>query len=165
MYINAQGLLFWHLKEIFCLKTFNRIVNFKVRFSLILARCRIFISEWSLESLSGCDRMGVLSWTSSTRNSLYIWRWKHHFWGAIRIVYREFRADKLSNKALIRLNHRSIILNLWYRPYYIIIYRYRMFWSNMVESNFWLFELSRKSVMILKGRREPWPNFPDISQI
>jgi len=163
LYINAQGLLFWHLKKIFCLKTFNRIVNLKVRFSLILARCRIFISNWSLESLSGWDRMGVLSWTPSARNSLYIWRWKHHFWGAIRIVYREFRADELSNKALIRLNHRSILLNLWYRPYYIIIYRYRMFGT--IESNFWLFELSRKSVMKLKGRREPWPNFPDISLI
>ena len=66
----------------------NRIINFNVRFSLILARCRIFISNWSLESLSRYDRMNVLSWTSSTRNSLYIWRWKHHFWGAIRIIYR-----------------------------------------------------------------------------
>jgi len=35
----------------------------------------------------------------------------------------------------------------------------------MVESNFWLFEFSRKSIEILKGRREPWPNFPDISLI
>jgi len=28
----------------------------------------------SLESLSRYDRIGVLIWASSTRNSLYIWR-------------------------------------------------------------------------------------------
>jgi hypothetical protein len=75
-------------------------------------------------------------WTSSARNSLYIWSWKHHYWGAIRIIYREFRANNVSNKALIRLNHRSIILNWWYSPYYIIIYRiigcFGVIWMNLI---------------------------------
>ena len=62
----------------------------------------------SLESLSWYDLISVLSWTSSARNSLYLWSWKHHFWGAIRNVYRGFRANNVSFKALIRLNHRSI---------------------------------------------------------
>jgi hypothetical protein len=90
----------------------------------------------NLESLSWCDRIGVLSWTSSARNSLYIWSWKHHYWGAIRIIYREFRANNVSNKSLIRLNHRSIILNWWYSPYYIIIYRiigcFGVIWMNLI---------------------------------
>jgi hypothetical protein len=89
----------------------------------------------SLESLSWYDRISVLSWTSSARNSLYIWSWKHHYWGAIRIIYREFRANDVSFKALIRLNHRSIIL-VMIRPYYIIIYRiiecFGVIWMNLI---------------------------------
>ncbi len=90
----------------------------------------------SLESLSWCNRISVLGWTSSARNSLYIWSWKHHYWGAIRIIYREFRANNVSFKALLRLNHRSIILNWWYSPYYIIIYRiigcFGVIWMNLI---------------------------------
>ncbi len=93
----------------------------------------------SLESLSWYDRISVLSWTSSARNSLYIWSWKHHYWGAIRIIDREFRANNVSFKALIRLNHRSIKLNWWYSPYYIIIYRiigcFGVIWMNLILVN------------------------------
>ena len=89
-----------------------------------------------LELHSRCNQISVLSWTSSARNSLYIWRWKHHFWGAIRIIYREFRANNVSNKALIRLNHRLIILNRWNSPYYIIIYRiigcFGVIWTSLI---------------------------------
>ncbi len=88
-----------------------------------------------LESLSWYDRISVLSWTSLARNSLYIWSWKHHYWGAIRIIYREFRANNVSLKALIRLNHRSIILVMM-RPYYMIIYRiiecFGVIWMNLI---------------------------------
>jgi hypothetical protein len=104
--------------------------------SLLFSLCILCFIRPSLESFSWYDRISVLSGTSSARNSLYIWSWKHHYWGAIRIIYREFRACDVSNKSLIRSNHRSKIINWWYSPYYIIIDRiigcFGVIWMNLI---------------------------------